>query len=158
MSVSAELRSTDAEILRLLQLDGRTTNRALAAAVGIAPSTCLERVRALGRAGILRGATARVDPAALGRPVEAFLAVRVQPHRRELARAFVEHVVGQPETRSVHHLTGPSDYLVHVAATSVQDLQRLVLDELTARPEVGQVQTMLIFETWDGGPLLPASA
>lgn len=55
----------------------------------------------------------------------------------------------------MYHLTGPNDYLIHVAATSVKDLQRLVLDEFTSRDEVGLVQTTLIFQQWNGGPLLP---
>jgi DNA-binding Lrp family transcriptional regulator len=155
MTGAHELRPADMEIIRLLQQDARMTNRALAEAVGLAPSTCLERVRALRHAGIIRGASLRVDPAALGRPVAAFLAIRLQPHRRELVGPFVDHVLGQPETRAIYHLTGPNDYLVHVTATSVPDLQRLVLDELTARPEVGHVQTMLIFQAWEGGPVLP---
>jgi len=133
------------------------TNRALAAEVGIAPSTCLDRVRWLRSAGFVRGASLQVDATALGRPVEAFLAVRVQPHRRQLVGPFVGELLALPESRAIYHLTGPNDYLVHVAATSVPDLQRLVLDHLTARPEVAHVQTMLIFQAWDGGPLLPPS-
>jgi DNA-binding Lrp family transcriptional regulator len=155
MAPSREFRPEEVEILRLLQQDADMTNRALAEAVGLAPSTCLERVRALRREGVVRGASLRVDAAALGRPVEAFLAIRLQPHRRELVGPFVDHVLAQPATRAIYHLTGPSDYLVHVTASSVPDLQRLVLDELTARAEVAHVQTMLVFQAWQGGPLLP---
>jgi DNA-binding Lrp family transcriptional regulator len=158
MSDSVALSPGDVQILRLLQNDARMTNRALARAVGIAPSTCLERVQRLRDAGVILGSELRVDPAAVGRPVQAFLSVRVQPHRRPLVAPLIEHVLAQPETRAVYHLTGPNDYLVHVAAASVRDLQRLVLDEFTARDEVVLVQTTLIFQHWDAGPLLPPSA
>jgi len=151
------LSSVEVRILRLLQNDARMTNRRLADAVGLAPSTCLERVRRLRDAGVIVGSGLRVDPAAMGRPVGAFLFIRVRPHRRALVAPFIEHARAQPETRAVYHLTGPDDYLVQVAATSVEDLQRLVLDEFTARPEVVSVQTTLIFRHWDGGPLLPPS-
>lgn len=81
--------------------------------------------------------------------------VRVQPHRRSLVDPFIEHMLAQPETRAVYHLTGPDDFLIHVAAVDAADLQRFVLDQLTARPEVTLVHTSVIFREWSGGPLLP---
>ncbi|GAA3720927.1 DNA-binding Lrp family transcriptional regulator [Spinactinospora alkalitolerans] len=145
----------DLQILRVLQNDARITNRDLAAAVGIAPSTCLDRVARLREGGVILGHALRVAPEALGRPIQAFLSVRVQPHRRPLVEPLVEHIRTRPETRALYHLTGPDDFLVLVAAADVADLQRLVLDEFTARPEITRVQTMLVFQEWDGGPLLP---
>jgi DNA-binding Lrp family transcriptional regulator len=149
------LAPVDHEILRVLQADARISNRDLAAAVGVAASTCSDRVNRLRTRGVIRGWTVEVDPAAVGRPLEALLAVRVQPHRRPVVDPFVEHVRSLPETRALYHLTGPDDFLIHVAARSAADLQRLVLDELTARPEVSLVHTNLIFQQWPGGPLLP---
>lgn len=157
MAIDIPLSSIDVQILRLLQNDARITNRSLAETVGIAPSTCLERVQRLRLAGVILGYRARVDAIAIGRPVQAFLSIRVQPHRRPLVAPFIDHVLAQPETRAVYHLTGPNDYLVQVAAASVAELQRLVLDQFTARDEVVLVQTTLIFQHWDAGPLLPPS-
>ncbi len=155
MSENLRIDPIDLEILRLLQNDARMTNRDLATSVGIAPSTCLDRVARLRSAGVIQGQALRVAPEAMGRPIQAFVSIQVQPHRRPLVEPLVEHIRAQPESRAVYHLTGPDDFLVLVAAASVADLQRLVLDELTVRPEVTRVQTMLIFEEWDAGPLLP---
>ncbi|MQY10644.1 DNA-binding transcriptional activator DecR [Streptomyces sp. RB5] len=155
MSDSVSLDPVDLEILRVLQNDARTTNRDLAAAVGIAPSTCLDRVARLRRAGVILGHRLQLDPAKLGRGLEALLMVQVRPHRRELIGPFVDRVRGLPESRALFHLTGPDDYLVHVAVTGPADLQRLVLDEFTSRKEVARVETRLIFQQWECGPLLP---
>lgn len=155
MSKNPHLDSVDEAILRHLQQDGRIANKDLAAAVGIAPSTCLDRVARLRRTGVITRYTAHVDSHAVGRPIEALLAVEVQPHARPLVAPFVAHVLALPETRALHHVTGPDDFLVHVACGSSQDLQRLVLDEFTARPEVARLQTHLIFSTWHGGPMTP---
>ncbi|WP_419992967.1 Lrp/AsnC family transcriptional regulator [Streptomyces boninensis] len=155
MPDSPPLDPVDLEILRLLQNDARMTNRDLAAAAGIAPSTCLDRVARLRRAGVIVGHRLQVDPAKLGRGLEALLSVQVRPHRRELIGPFVERVRGLAESRALFHLTGPDDYLVHVAVADTADLQRLVLDEFTSRPEVARVETRLIFQQWECGPLLP---
>ncbi|CAM4085532.1 Lrp/AsnC family transcriptional regulator [Kibdelosporangium persicum] len=149
------LDSVDVAILRILQADGRIANKDLAAQVGVAPSTCLDRVARLKRLGVITGYTATVAPEAVGRSIQALLAVQVQPHARPLVDPFVKHVLSLPETLALHHVTGASDFVVHVACTSTADLQRLVLDEYTARREVGRVETHLIFSTWTGGPVLP---
>jgi DNA-binding Lrp family transcriptional regulator len=107
---------------------------------------------------VITGQHASVDAAKLGRPLEAFLFVQVRPHRRPLVDPFVEHLLSLPEVRAVYHLTGPDDFLAHVATSSAGELQRLVLDELTARDEVARVHTNLVFQHWSGGPLLPPGA
>ncbi|MFC5032636.1 Lrp/AsnC family transcriptional regulator [Streptomyces sp. So13.3] len=155
MTDSVTLDPIDLEILRVLQNDSRTTNRDLATAVGVAPSTCLDRVARLRRTGVILGHELRLDPAKLGRGLEALLSVQVRPHRRELISPFVARIRALPETRALFHLTGPDDYLVHVAVTGTSDLQRLVIDEFTSRREVARVETRLIFQQWDCGPLLP---
>src|SRR5919201_5857093 len=84
----------DRRILRVLAEDARIPNNALAERVGIAPSTCLGRVRALRERGVIRGYHADIDPAALGRPIQAMIAVRLQSHARSRIRAFVADVAG----------------------------------------------------------------
>ncbi|MFD8687602.1 Lrp/AsnC family transcriptional regulator [Streptomyces sp. NPDC059651] len=158
MTDSVALDTVDLHILRLLQNDARTTYRELAAEVGIAPSTCLDRVTRLRRTGVILGHQLRLDPARMGRGLEAFLSVQVRPHRRELIGPFVDRIRTLPESRALFHLTGPDDYLVHVAVTDTADLQRLVLDEFTSRREVARVETRLIFQQWECGPLLPPAA
>ncbi|MFD0024254.1 Lrp/AsnC family transcriptional regulator [Streptomyces sp. NPDC058382] len=158
MTDSIALDTVDLHILRLLQNDARTTYRELAAEVGVAPSTCLDRVTRLRRTGVILGHQLRLDPARLGRGLEALLSVQVRPHRRELIGPFVERIRTLPESRALFHLAGPDDYLVHVAVADTADLQRLVLDEFTSRREVARVETRLIFQQWECGPLLPPSA
>ncbi|WP_431774538.1 Lrp/AsnC family transcriptional regulator [Streptomyces cucumeris] len=155
MAETVALDPVDLQILRLLQNDARTTYRDLAAQVGVAPSTCLDRVTRLRRSGVILGHELRLDPAKMGRGLEALLSVQLRPHRRELVVPFVERIRALPESRSLFHLAGPDDYLVHVAVADTADLQRLVLDEFTSRREVTRVETRLIFQQWACGPMLP---
>ncbi|MCQ8834197.1 Lrp/AsnC family transcriptional regulator [Streptomyces malaysiensis] len=155
MPETVALDPVDLRILRLLQNDARTTYRDLAAQVGVAPSTCLDRVARLRRSGVILGHELRLDPTKLGRGLEALLSVQLRPHRRELVGPFVERIRALPESRALFHLAGPDDYLVHVAVADTADLQRLVLDEFTSRREVARVETRLIFQQWSCGPLLP---
>ncbi len=146
-----ELDRIDFAILGILQKDARVANNRLAEMVGVAPSTCLERVRRLVRLEVLRGHHADVDPAALGVGLEAMIAVRLRRHSRELVDSFREYVVELEEVRGVFHVTGGDDFLVHVAVRDSDHLRNLALDSFTTRPEVDHIQTRLIFQytpTW----------
>ncbi|ACU73138.1 transcriptional regulator, AsnC family [Catenulispora acidiphila DSM 44928] len=141
-----ELDAIDSALLALLQNDGRRTNRELATLLNIAPSTCLERMRALRRRGLIVGYHAQVDLAAIGRPLQALIAVRVRPPNRAVIdgfRAFVEEL---PEVLSVFVVSGGDDFLIHVAVKDTDQLQALVLDKLTRRKELADVRTSLVYE------------
>lgn len=140
------LDETDRRILRLLEQDARVPNNALAAAVGIAPSTCLGRVRALREAGVIRGFHAEIDPAALGRGLQAMIAVRMQAGARSRLTAFAQRIAGRPEVMDVYFVAGADDFLIHVAVRDTTTLRAFVVDQLSARPDVALTETSLIFE------------
>ena len=136
----------DRRILAELARDARMPNNALAEAVGIAPSTCLGRVRALREAGIIRGYHADIDPAALGRPIQAMIAVRLQAHARGHMTEFVARVAELPEVLNVFFLGGADDFLIHIAATGTDNLRDFVVVNLSGNPDVALTETNLIFD------------
>jgi DNA-binding Lrp family transcriptional regulator len=136
----------DRRILALLAADARMPNNALAEATGIAPSTCLARVRALRESGVIRGYHADIDPAALGRPIQAMIAVRLQAHARGRMTEFAAEVARLPEVLNVFFLGGADDFLIHVAAASTDNLRHFVVVNLSGNPEVALTETNLIFE------------
>ena len=156
---TAALDATDRAILELLSEDARMPNSRLAERVGIAPSTCLQRVRELRRRGVLRGFHAEIDLAALGRPLQAMIAVRLTVHARDQIDAFSEAVRELPGVLSVFHVAGINDYLVWVAAADAQDLREFVVDHLATHPSVAHAETSLIYEHRRGpGPWKNRSA
>jgi DNA-binding Lrp family transcriptional regulator len=133
-------------ILRVLADDARIPNNALAERVGIAPSTCLGRVRSLRERGVVRGYHADIDPAALGRPIQAMIAVRLQTHARGHIPDFMAKIATLPEVLNVFFLGGANDFLVHIAATGTQNLRDFVVVNLSGNPDVALTETNLIFE------------
>lgn len=139
------LDEVDRTIVRELARDARLPNNTLAARAGVAPSTCLGRVRALREQGVIRGFHADVDEAALGRPLQAMIAVRLQSGARGHIRAFVRNVAHRPEVLNVFFLAGKDDFLLHVAAASTEDLREFV-EALSSDADVAYTETSLIFE------------
>ncbi len=148
------LDRTDREIVRLLQEDARISNKALAAAVGIAPSTCSERVRRLVDRGVLRGFHAEVDHGALGIGLQAMIAVRLRRHAAEEVATFRRHAMALEEVVGVYHLTGRNDFMVHVVVRDAEHLRDLAVGGLTTLPEVAHIETSLIFD-YTARPTLP---
>ena len=136
----------DSALVAALQADGRRSNRDLAAALRVAPSTSLERTRSLRSRGVITGYHASVDLTAMGRPVQAMISVRLRPQSREIMNGFRDFVAALPETLNVYVVTGFEDTLVHVAVPTPQALQDFVLDSLTKRSEVADVRTAVVFE------------
>lgn len=136
----------DSEIIRLLQTDARQSNRELARKLGVAPSTCLERVRALTRRGVIRGYHADIDPAALNRGVQAMVSVQVRPLSRSVIDTFKDSANALPEVLSVFVLAGGDDFLLHVAVQDLDHLHAFLLDRLSKRREVAGFRTSVIFQ------------
>lgn len=142
----ARLDRIDTALVAALAKDARLSNKELATRVGVAQSTCLERVRALRARGVITGYRAEVDPASLGRPVQAMIAVRIRRHSRELVDGFRDHALSLPEAVSVANVSGANDFLVHVAVESTDALRTLLLDRIASRPEVVHTETHLVFD------------
>jgi len=144
--VFAELDAVDWSLVGELQNDARITNRDLAAAVHVSPSTSLERVRALRATGVIRGYHADIDLAALGRPVQALTEVTIRPPTRENIEAFRNWAAELPEVIGVFVVSGANDFRLHIAVPDTNALYAFVIDRLTERPEVADVNTSVVYE------------
>jgi len=136
----------DFEIARLLRNNARLSNKELAATVGLAPSTCLVRVRGLQRDGVLKGFHAEVNPVSLGVGLQAMISIRLQRHSKSVVESFRTHTLALPEVRQLYHLAGANDFLVQVWVRDPEHLRDLIMTSFTTREEIAHIETGLIFE------------
>jgi DNA-binding Lrp family transcriptional regulator len=140
------LDAVDVALVRELQADARRSNRELAEAVHVSPSTSSERIRALRAEGVVRGYHADVALPALGRRVQALTAVTIRPPTRSNVEEFRNWVGELPELIGAFVVSGGSDFLLHVAVADTDALYAFVIDRLTERPEVADVNTSIVYE------------
>ncbi|WP_318247080.1 Lrp/AsnC family transcriptional regulator [Microbacterium gallinarum] len=154
---AVSLDAFDRAILAALVEDGRMTNAALAARVGLAESTCAYRVRALRDSGVISSINARVDLAAVGRPIQAVVQVHLSSHSRVHIDELFDRLVEIPGALSVVHVAGDNDFHLHLAVASPERLRDLILEHITSHPAVTKTETQLVFEVRRGagalGPL-----
>jgi Lrp/AsnC family leucine-responsive transcriptional regulator len=130
----------DRKIVSLLEKDARMSFAALAEQVSLSKTPCWKRVKALEDAGVIRGYTARLNPARLGFGIEAFVQVSVE---FELYEAFEAAVQRHPLVLRCHATTGEADYLLHIVAVDMADLDSVLRKEISRLPGVRRTVTSM---------------
>jgi len=154
-----ELDRTDYALLRLLQQDARMSNKQLAASVGLAQSTCHERLRRLWSSGLLTGARASADAGMLGYRIAAFFMIGTSRHERRTIDALLDELEEIPEVQAAYLVTGRYDLMVRVLARDMDHLKALAYEHFTNRPVISRFETSIIYEGREQpGVPLPAQA
>lgn len=122
----------DRQILSLLQTDGRLSNQELADRIGLSPSPCLRRVRALEEAGLITGYRALVDAKKLGLSLMALIHISMDRHTPERFANFDAEVAAIPEVIECLLITGQdADYQLKVIVRDMDAYQELLLNRIT---------------------------
>ena len=143
------LDTVDRALVRALSRNARASGSALATEVGVAESTVSARIRRLQASGDIRGYRVDLDFDRLA-PLQALISVRLVKHARGEVDRFRASAPTWPGVRSLFHMAGADDYLLHVAAGSATELRDFVLRYLASHPAVKRTQTNLIFEHAEG--------
>lgn len=140
-----QLDRYDRQILRLLQDNGRLSNQELADRIGLSPSPCLRRVRALEESGILTGYRAMVDAKALGLSLMALIHISMDQHTPERFDGFEAAVKDIPDVMECLLITGQSaDYQLKVVVRDLDAFQELLLNRITRIPGVTGVHSSFV--------------
>jgi len=144
----------DRAIVAHLQRDGRIANVDLADAVGLSPSACLRRVKALEAGGIIAGYQAEVSRARAGLGLTVFVGLKVAGHSRETSARVERGLLGIPAVVACHIVSGEDDFLVEAAVPDLGGYERLLLDQILAIDGVSAVRSTFAIRTvLSRGPL-----
>lgn len=131
----------DRRILEIIQHDARISNTDLAERVGLSPSPCWRRVRALEAAGVLRQYVTLVEPEAIGLPVNVFAMVTLEKQIEKRLEQFERSVTERPEVMECYLMTGEFDYLLRVVVPDVAAYRRFVLDHLSRIEGIASIKS-----------------
>jgi DNA-binding Lrp family transcriptional regulator len=144
------LDETDHSIIAALVADARSSFAEIGQQVSLSAPAVKRRVDRLRAAGVIRGFTAVVDPAAAGGATEAFVELfctgRTTP--AQIAAAARRH----PEVLAAFTVTGEADALVHLRAADIPHLEQ-ALERLRAEGFVTSTRSMIVLSRLVDGPL-----
>ncbi len=132
----------DADIVELLQRDGRRPQAEIAQHVHLSQPAVAERIRKLEERGVITGYSARVDPAKLGKDVTAFVGVAIS-HPRHF-EAFMQRIQALPDVLEAHRVVGRDSYLLKVRTKNTASLDRLLVGTLRTIPGVTRTETTVV--------------
>lgn len=132
---------TDRLILAQLQQDASLSNVELSKRVGLSPSPCLARVRALEQAGVIRQYVALADAAKLGLGLNVFINISLRTQSKEALAQFETRISEHDEVMECYLMTGDSDYLIRVVVTDIAALERFILDQLTPIADIEKIRS-----------------
>lgn len=140
-----KLDQYDKQILNALQTNGRLTNQEIADDIGLSPSACLRRFKALESTGIIQGYSAQLDAKKLGLDLMALVHISMDKHTQERFEEFETQVQKLPNVIECLLLTGQSaDYQLKVVVKDLDAYQDLLLNHLTKIPGVSGVHTSFV--------------
>jgi Lrp/AsnC family leucine-responsive transcriptional regulator len=141
-----DLDSIDNRILSILRDEGRISMLELAERIGLSPTPCGRRVKRMEDAGVIRGYTVCIDPAALGLGVSVLVSVRLVRHGTEGTQQFLSAIAERTEITECLLVTGSIDYMLRVWVKDIDALGSFIRDVLQSIPAVAETTTMVILK------------
>jgi Lrp/AsnC family leucine-responsive transcriptional regulator len=152
-----DLDRFDARILSELQRDGRLPVVELAETIGLSPTPCARRIKALESSGIVEGYTAILNPARVGLEVQAIVHVKLTEHTDETVERFQREIALLDEVTSCLAMTGNYDFILQVFAQDLDSLSTVILKKLLRIPHVRDVQSSVVLATVKRSTRVPLS-
>ena len=135
------LDKIDGRILEIIQEEARISNTDLAERVGLSPSPCWRRVRALESNGIIERYVTLVNAKAVGLPINVFATVTLEKQVEPALEAFEKAVTERPEVMECNLMTGEFDYLLRVVVPDLAAYERFLMDHLTRIKGIASIKS-----------------
>jgi Lrp/AsnC family transcriptional regulator, leucine-responsive regulatory protein len=137
----------DARILSALQRNGRLSVVELAESIGLSPTPCARRIKALESSGAIEGYAAILNPARVGLEVLAMVQVKLTEHTDETVARFEREIAQMDEVTKCFALTGAYDFILEVYGKDLDALSNVVLKKLIRVPNVRDMQSSVVLAT-----------
>jgi Lrp/AsnC family leucine-responsive transcriptional regulator len=137
----------DAKILDALQRDGRLSVVDLAESIGLSPTPCARRIKALESEGTIEGYAAVLNPALVGLAVLAIVQVKLSEHTDETVARFEREIQLMDEVTKCMAMTGSYDFILEVYGKDLEALSNVVLKKLIRVPNVRDLQSSVVLQT-----------
>jgi len=137
----------DSRILSALQRNGRLSVVELAESIGLSPTPCARRIKALESSGAIEGYAAILNPARVGLEVLAMVQVKLTEHTDETVARFEREIEQMDEVTKCFAMTGAYDFILEVYGKDLDALSNVVLKKLIRVPNVRDMQSSVVLAT-----------
>lgn len=152
------LDKLDLSILKLLQSHSRLSNLELAQKVGLSPSPCSRRVKALEEAGYISHYATCLTQEKFNLHLTAYVNVRMEKHTPNILNQFETNVLGYEEVQECALITGSeADYQLKVLVQDMAHFRTFLLDKLTSNVHIAGVHSSFVLKKVKNNTAIPLS-
>lgn len=148
----------DIRILTQLEKLGRITNYELSGIVGLSPSPCLQRVKRLEKAGLIKRYRAEIDWKRIYGHVTVIVEVTLKNHMANHFQEFEKLVARVPEVTHCYALCGTFDYVLHFTCRDIESYQRISDDLLKGPIAIDKICSYVVIREVKANAAFPVDA
>ncbi|MBO0344457.1 Lrp/AsnC family transcriptional regulator [Roseibium sp. CAU 1637] len=137
----------DRTILNLLQTDASRTNADLAGELGLAPSSCMRRIRRLKASGMIERIVAILNPAKVNRGIKAMVMVELERHGETWMRRFLEPLKDEPSVVQAYSVSGSTDVVMMLRLKDIEEFDTLSDRLFRDDANVARYTTLFVIRT-----------
>ena len=143
---SYQINKIDRNILRILQNEGRTSFAELSRQVGLSTTPCIERVKRLEKAGVIRNYQAILDPEFLDAGLVVFVQIRLSRTSQDIFDEFKRHASRLEEVQECYLVSGNFDYLIKARVADMAAYRIFLGETLLSLPGVHESTSYVVME------------
>ncbi|MEG0817960.1 Leucine-responsive regulatory protein [compost metagenome] len=140
------LDSFDRAILRIVQRDARTPQRAIADAVNLSAAAVQRRIAAMEASGVIRGNVALVDPKSIPLTITSIVEVYLQDERAETVQSAKARFQSEPEVQQCYYVTGGTSFILIVVTTDMAAYQALTQRLFEENDSVNRFRSLIALD------------
>ena len=144
--VEFKLDKTDLKVLQTLQDQGRITNHDLANLIHLSPSSCLQRVRRLEKAGVIASYAANLELGYIARHIMCIATVSLRNHTQKEFEQYEEFITAIPEVVECFTVSGESDFFVRVICPDMKRYLEINGELLSANSSRVNINTFVVIK------------
>ncbi len=142
-----ELDQTDFRIIDLLQKDARLMNKQVAAEVGLAASSCHERIKRLWAMGVFKESRTIVDPTKLGFNLSVVVKAKITKQGQVNIDSLMDRLMATPEIQHVLLVTGHYGLVILLIVRDMNHLKDVARRAFSDTDDISDYETAITYET-----------
>ena len=138
------LDKTDMAILRLLQINARTTVKEISEKVHLSTTPVHERIRRMEISGVIKQYVTLLNAAKIGKGLMVICYVSIKQHSKSAGDKFIKSILEMNEVIECLTISGEFDFMLKVVAENMDDYYNFHVNKLSQIDNVGNVQSVFV--------------
>ncbi|HRB71688.1 Lrp/AsnC family transcriptional regulator [Flavobacterium sp. WV_118_3] len=145
----------DLAILKVLQKDNLTPQRAIGENIGLSAAAVQRRIKRMRETGVISADITVVNREKVGRMITLFVAVKMESEKIELIDQTKNSFWSVPEVQQCYYVTGETDFILVIVTPSMHDYEKLTRRLFFSNPNIKSFSTSVALDIVKEGLEIP---